>query len=290
MKNSYKLFIAISTFITFSSCELYNPAEPVPSYIHIEKITLVTAVDGSQGSNSSKIADAWVYIDDQLIGCFELPATFPVTTEGPHQIKVIPGIKVNGIAATRAPYPFYSSYEQAVDLKKTGRIVVNPIVHYSVSADFDFIENFENAGIILSKSPASGVDTIIQRIFSPDPNVFEANSSGIAYLDATHTFFECVSNTSYNLPKAGAPVFLEFNYKCNHEFAVGIYAHSSAGTIQTAALTFNPSATWNKTYLYLTPVVSSSTNATDFNIFFGMINTTGADSIALLLDNIKLVH
>lgn len=288
---TYKLFItfSIAIVLSISSCELYNPSEPVPAYIHIDKITLSTDFS-TEGSNSNKITDAWVYVDDQLIGCFELPASFPVLYEGSHQIKIRPGIKVNGIASTRSPYPFYTIFDTILSLQKGIKLNLTPSVKYRTNMTFSFMEDFENTGTIISKSPTAGVDTIIQRIDAPNPNVFEGNGSGIAYLDKTHTFFEGVSSTSYVLPKSGSDVFLEFNYKCNHEFVVGVFSHSSGSTIKSKALTLNPSANWNKVYVYLTTLVSSSGNATDFNVFFGMLNNTASDSLALLIDNIKLVY
>ena len=69
----------------FSSCEIYNPAEPIPAYIHIDKITLAknysgfpNSSTGDEGSLSNKITDAWVYIDEQLIGCFVSSILIPL--------------------------------------------------------------------------------------------------------------------------------------------------------------------------------------------------------------------
>ncbi len=137
LKHNYTIFIFSGfIFALLGACELYNPTEPIPAYIHIDKIGLTTSADGSQGSNSSKITDAWVYIDERLIGCFELPVTFPVLYEGSHQLKIRAGIKVNGIAATRAPYPFYEAYTQSVDLQKGTKITVSPTVKYRTNMTF----------------------------------------------------------------------------------------------------------------------------------------------------------
>lgn len=287
MKNNYLYIISIFfVSVLINSCELYNPSEPVPSYIHIDKFTLTIQPD--EGTNSHKITDAWVYVDDQLIGCFELPVTFPVMYEGTHEVKVRAGIKINGIAATRAPYPFYTTYSTSVNLSKGNKITINPNVKYLADTHFDFMENFENVGTLLTNSP-SGTDTSLQQL-SNDLNVFEGSGSGIAYLDNDRLLFECVTNTSYVLPKNSAPVFLELNYKCNRSFVVGIFAHAPGNSSKAAALGINPSANWNKIYIYLTPVIMAAANATDYNIFIGMINNTGSDSLALLIDNLKLVY
>jgi hypothetical protein len=240
--------------------------------------------------------DAWVYIDEQLIGCFELPVTFPVLQEGTHTLKVRGGIKVNGISATRSPYPFFDIYEQSISLVKGEKQTINPVVKYLPSADFTGMEDFEaSTGTILYNSP-SGSDTTIQVTTNPS-EVFEGSKSGIAYLDPSHTLFECVSdpNMLYALPKNGVPVFLEFNYKSNYNFAVGLFCHTVIGstitnTSKIKTLDFNPSADWNKAYVYLTPTIGAAGNANQYKFFIGMLNTTNADSLALQIDNIKIVY
>jgi len=288
MKKIYFRLFSILLICSFLiSCD--KEKEPIPSYIHIDKFILTTG--STEGSNSHKITDAWVYIDEQLIGAFELPVTFPVLYEGSHQIKIRAGIKINGISATRAPYPFYENYESTINLKTGEKLNITPTVKYLSNTQFKFMENFDNVGIIIANSP-SGTDTSMKQIFATsDSNVFEGNGSGVAYLDQTKTFFEAVSNTSYVLPKGGVPVFLEMNYKSNHEFVVGMFIHSGSNTQKISVLNINSSDSWNKIYLYLTPVIlAGGGNATDYNIFIGMINNTGADSLSLFVDNFKLVH
>ena len=281
--------ISLFALIFMSSCELYNPAEPTPAYIHIDKFILNTAYL-TEGSNSHKITDAWVYIDDQLLGCFELPATFPVIAEGTHSVKIRPGIKVNGIAATRSPYPFYSKHEQLVDFQAGTTVTLTPSVSYLATTRFAFLEDFEGAGVTIAAT--SNSDTSFQEIYSitPDPNVFEGTSSGVAYIDATRTFFECATVAKYPLPINGSYVFLEFNYKCNYEFTVSVIAYGTSSSAQYTALNLNPSSNWNKAYIYLTPNVSGAFTAVDYKIAWGMLNSSGTDSAALLLDNIKLVY
>ncbi len=289
MNKTYKLLQPFAFFLILftSSCELYNPAEPIPAYLHIEKIDLTTDY-ATQGTNSNKISDAWVYVDDQLIGCFELPSTFPVISEGVHTVKIRPGVKVNGIAANRSPYPFFTSYEQVIDLQVGKTITLSPTISYTPSTFFAFMQDFEAVGITLSPTVTS--DTTLQVIASPDPNIFEGAKSGIAYLDASKVFFECATVSKYALPKGGSPVFLEFNYKCNYEFTVSIIAYGTAASSQYTVLHVNPSSDWKKAYIYLTPNISASYSAVNYKVVWGMLNSTGVDSAAMLLDNIKLVY
>ena len=288
MKKYVYLFLFIgSTFLLISSCD--TKQEPIPSYIHIDKFTLTTTT--GEGSSSHKITDAWVYIDEQLIGAFELPVTFPVLYEGEHQIRIRAGIKVNGIAVTRAPYPFYTHYVSSINLKGGEKSTLHPTVSYVSGTQFSFMENFDNVGILLKNSP-SGTDTSMQQIFSStNPDVFEGTGSGIVYLDNIKTFFEAVSNTAYVLPKGGVPVFLELNYKCNHQFVVGMNIYSFNNKTQISVLNINPSDNWNKIYLYLTPIIlAGGQSSANYEITFGMLNNTGFPNPTLLLDNIKLLY
>lgn len=285
MKIYFTFFLFVLVILT-TSCNLYNPPEQVPAYIHIDSVSLTTT--SLQGTTSNRITDAWVYIDDQLVGCFQLPATFPVLFEGTHQLKVSAGIKVNGIAATRAPYPFYTQCIQSINLQKGSTTIASPVVEYASYAHLDFMEDFEGLGIAIDSSDGSNT-TLKQIDRAHYPDVFEGDKSGITYITPQKPFFECVSSQTFALPKSGSNVFLEFNYKADHEFLVGVIAQPPY-YLKTSALTFNASNTWKKTYLYLTTAVSSSPNATQFKIFFGMINDTNSDSLSLVLDNIKLIY
>lgn len=288
MNKTYKLLsgIALVSAVFFTSCELYNPAEPIPAYVHIQQFTLTTDYP-TEGTNSHKITDAWVYVDDQTIGCFEMPVTFPVLAEGVHKIKIIPGIKVNGISANRGQYPFYTAYEQTVDFKVGTTINLSPTTTYKSTTSFDLLEDFEGASYF---SITTNSDTTLQTTTNV-ADVFEMTYSGIAYADQTRPFFECASIPLTSvLPHGGAPVFLEMNYKCNYQFTVSVIASGASSTSQFAAINVNPSDTWNKMYVYLTPTVSGTSSANTYKMVFGMHNVTNADSAVMLLDNIKVIH
>jgi hypothetical protein len=300
MKQHYFLFLSGILLLCglLGSCNLYNPAEPVPSFIHIQDIGLTT--DSTiEGTNSSNITDAWVYIDGSLVGAYELPVTLPVLSEGTHELTVKAGIKVNGISATRAPYPFYESYRQSITLTAGNITTVSPMVKYVSEIDWDdqdvWLEDFEDisSGMTLDTS-ASGTDTNMFHRYiaagTTSPEVYEGRGSGIAYVDHDNDFFEYMSNTSYYLPRGDSPVFLELNYRCNYTFVVGVFAHGTAGSYKTKVLNIHPSLEWKKIYIYLSPTIKASGTATDYTIFFGMLNTAAADGFYMAIDNIKLIH
>lgn len=273
----YIAFILLS----FCSCEIIDKEEEIPSYIHIDSISL--KIDSAaQGSSSHKITDAWVYIDNALIGVFELPVTFPVLKSGSHEILVRAGIKMNGIAATRIEYPFYNFYSGTVNLIPGSVIPVKPEVHYFPAIKFPFVEDFESTGFNFT-SPSISSDTALQ--ITTDPSlVFEGTKSGAAYLDDSSYTFITLSSSSFTEP-VGVDVYLELNYKCNQEFSAGIYTDTDQ---YLHALTINPNDKWNKIYINVTNAARIASGS--FKIYFKMENNKGVTKPTLFIDNIKLVH
>ena len=70
--NKYTPSVFTVFCLLLSSCVTENA---VPAYLSIPNFTLTTT--SAQGSAAQKITDAWVYVDGNLNGIFELPAKFP---------------------------------------------------------------------------------------------------------------------------------------------------------------------------------------------------------------------
>ncbi|MEO6882923.1 MAG: hypothetical protein ABI199_02735 [Bacteroidia bacterium] len=287
MRNSkrsiQKIIFSAVILTAIISCNKLAPSENIPAYIKINGITLRSDTN-KQHTLSNKITDSWVYLDDQALGAYQNPCTFPIiTTPGMHSIKIGAGIKLDGIAATRVIYNFYTLFDTVVNLSPKTITTISPWTRYASYTNFLWIENFEQSGISLSNTNS---DTVIQTTnLSTPANVFEGAHSGAAYLDATHPYFECRSFNSFNLPQGGAAVFLELNYKSNNLFNVGIYDNNFN---QMYSLSINPSPVWNKIYVNLTNQVSGG-GAPPFIIFINMTKDPNVPYPQLFLDNIELV-
>jgi len=283
-KNIFLIVFLFTVF--FSSCEIINPEETVPSYLRIDTIKLDVA--SNLGSNSHKITDAWVYVDDQAIGAFELPAKLPILVEGKHKVFIKAGIKVNGIADTRGAYPFYDGYTTEVNFVKDSVVKINPIVNYYSVTSFPLNEDFESSGILLIKTSRS-VTTIEKT--NATFNVFEGEYSGIVHLTPAADLFECESMEAFKLPLSGNPIFLELNYKTEIPFSVGIFANYRDGSSkQHSIFVVNKSNNWNKIYINMAEGISNYPDAIDFNIYIGTTLPTTQNEATLLFDNIRLVH
>lgn len=281
-------FISLGFFMV--ACDT-KEGDGIPSYIHIEQIGLET--ENGQGTASHKITDAWVYIEDKLIGAFELPATFPVLHSGILEVSVRAGIKVNGIAATRSPYPFFKPIVTTVTLIP-GEIttITDTLVTYHDNTTFEWLESFNGGS--LSIQATSNSETGFIRISDPTL-VFNHNNelndySAMVNLAGDTMFFECSTVNSFELPTGGSPVFLEMNFRTNHNFTVGLLLVSSGEQVQQPMLVLNPSEDWNKVYINLTPTISYFSGASDMRIFIGMLRTAGSESATLYFDHLKLIY
>jgi len=133
--------------LVLSSCQKEDTVD-IPTYLKIENIVL------DEGNTTSIITDAWVYVNDQLQGVYELPAKFPVLEEDIQTLRIKAGIKINGIASSRIAYPFYTSYFEDITFTPNETKTITPIVSYLDSIDF-FQEDFEGTGVNIEISAIS---------------------------------------------------------------------------------------------------------------------------------------
>lgn len=283
VKNWTALFgvIALVCSLVLSSCEVINPEEEIPSYIHIDSIKL-----NNGDLPPSNITDAWVYVNDDIVGVYELPATVPLLAAGQNSVQIRAGVKMNGIALTRLSYPFFVPYETNLDLIRDSVLTIYPEVNYQGTIVWE--ENFENVGITLQKTSQS--DTSVQRL-SNDPQVFQGTGCGAFILPPGANVFEAISSQTFVLPKGGSAVFLEIHYKCNNRFVVGVYANTSSQIIQVEpSLIINRKEEWNKIYINLTNEVSGQLSAIDYNVYFGIIKEDDVSTAEVYVDNIRLLR
>lgn len=284
MKLAISLFLLMAVLV---SCSLTDKPESIPAYISIDSMILATEYI-NEGSSSHKITDAWVYVDENLQGIYPLPAKFPVIATGNHVVDIKGGIKVNGISATRAAYPFYTFYTTSSTFIDGQTISLTPSVKYFSSLNFLWKEDFESPGSSISKSNTT--DTLISTTTNV-AEVFEGIKSGKVYLNSSQTIFECMSASAFPNPtNKSYPLYLEMNYKSNNSFVVGVIGNLLSGGIeQRASLYLKSSKEWNKIYISISEQLYSISNLKDFHIFIGMKKDSGNETCELLIDNIKLI-
>lgn len=281
----------MSSFL--SSCD---KEEPIPAYIHIPASILTVESDGSEGSNSHNITDAWVYVSGKFIGVYELPTTIPILTSGEQNLTILAGIKKNGLASERVAYPFYDSYSINHTFVPAQVDTITPEYTYRTNVNFPWLEDFEDQTISMQKSGSfTTIDSM--KITGVSSQVFEYNAttskySGIVTMDTGFQIFENSTIQLFDLPRSGREIYLEFNYKSSSELIAGIYPIT--GTIVTGipVVNFFPTnGSWKKAYVSLKEDVNNPEYlGFDFRIFFGSRTNTDNSTPQLFFDNIKLVH
>ncbi|PCJ82320.1 MAG: hypothetical protein COA49_02130 [Bacteroidetes bacterium] len=282
------LFIFLATIIVVSGCDIWSDKPGVPHEILIKSFSLVTGE--GEGTNSNNISEVWVYSETDVMGVFPLPASIPLISENNDplvSITILPGIRVNGISATRKPYPFYQAMELDVFFEP-GRIdSIHFESNYTDNSVIILAENFESANRFESSSTSTA--EVVRTI---DPLwVYEGVASGLILLseEAAH-ITSTTQEQLYNLPSTGV-IYLEFNYKCDNSFAVGLEVIGGNNAQRTPIIVLNPTGDeWKKMYLDLGPLVLSTPGAFGYELTLDAILDIGEETGYVVVDNFKIVH
>ena len=289
-KNIYLFGVLFSGLFTVLStgCGLWDDKIVEPHTIIVTSFNLTTYED--EGTDSNNIAEVWVYSETDVLGVFPLPATIPVLQENGEDvvhITLLPGVRVNGISSTRKPYPFYEVLELDVNYVPGGVDTVEFHSNYVSGVEVVLAENFESANRFQASSTSTAE---VVRTFDP-AWVFEGAVSGLIMLseDAAHV----TSTTQEQLYDLTGDVatFLEFNYRCDNSFAVGMEAIGGINPERTPIIVLNPTGEeWNKMYLDLGPFLRSTPTAYGYELTLDAILDMGEKSGYVVVDNFKIVH
>ncbi len=285
----------------FSACSRDELKAPLPLYISIPEIFLET--EPSEGSCHSQITTVWISANGAELAVYELPAYIPLLLQnGANDIRILPGITANGIAANRAIYTRYDEINLTVDFDEAA-IGADTLqlsdsertTRYSGLSTVEILEDFDGTGLNLERSVQA--DTGILK--TSDPNEIFTNpqkpseingSAGVMYVSEAGGLSEITTVNPYDLPKGGTNVWLEMSYKCEVPFTVGVFALTPSQVIPAPTLTVNPKENWNKIYVNLVAEVSGNQGATEYKIFVRSNYDAATGEGRIWLDNLKLVY
>lgn len=281
------LFFSFISLFFVISCDVINPPETIPSYISVDSVMLMTN-SPEEGTSIHSISDCWLYVDNKLIGVFEVPFKVPVLASGIQSIQIEPGIKNSGGDANRDIYPMMYGYYINAELKPGEVLELKPEFSYRPVV-FDLIEDFEDIGIEFEVSAES--DTNIVLVGGSEA---EQGKSMYIALDDSRPNFECRSTKLYEIEKKGS-VYLEISFKCTDPFNFGLFSFeyngTSASEVRKNIYYFKPSDTWKRVYIDLNYFVIN-TSGTQFRLFFTAIrpDEAASDKTEIYIDNIKLIY
>jgi len=282
------LYTAITLFslLFLFSCDLINPPEEIPAYIQIDTFK-ITVDDFDKGSASHMITDIWLSVGGQNMGAFTMPFTIPTLEKGLQTVFIKPGIQLNGISASRMAYPFYKPVTVDVDLKEGEIQLIQPVSEYKDECIFRFIEDFEDPGVNFIYQSYSDTTFIVQKNV-----VKEGRTSGAIYLTEENSNFEAYIDEDFDLPENGSPVFIEFDYKNNNGFQVGVYLIEDGALSWYGLVYVRPSDVWKRLYVDLGTMATYHHSTELYRISFLASHEQKDTSIMgeIYLDNIKIIH
>ena len=286
---NFKTIFFFACISLLSGCVKNNPN---PSWLYIGSWTLNAnpALSGAEGELTQNFSEAWVYVDDACVGVFELPVKIPLLKSGSVNIKVYPGIKNNGISATKRIYPFCNVHEQQVQLVQNQTTTIQPTTSYVSSALFT-IEDFEGANVLLENDPNTSMASYALSNLNLQP--FNGNAYAKVDLNATDSIWVAYTTFGSYLPK-GKEVFLEIDYYTTNRIVTGLLAISPGGIKKNTNIQLNKSTPenvkWKKIYIDLKELIGASDANAYFDHSFEAFKEAGMANTEIRIDNLKVVY
>ena len=293
------LFILIFSSINCSK----NLIADIPAYIEIKEFNYTNNSENKKpytlNYHSTKITDAWVTMDGQFLGVFEIPCIIPIhlannLQSSLHSFDIYPGIKVNGISATRAQYPFYEKFTIDTTIFRDSTVLLKPTTQYkNIAVDkFDGRGTFEsksemllNTDSTMQASDCTNISSSSATPISQTDEVFQGARSLAIYLNNDQNYFHISSDTI----SLEGTTFLELNFKTTTTLKAGVIIVNSDKLQQKEELIqLHPTNIWKKTYLDITHLINKGNSYSSFKIYFegcGLNNSTNH----IYIDNLKLM-
>jgi hypothetical protein len=283
LKYYYLLF---STLI-IGSCSLADNDQPIPSYLVINDVNVVTTAN--QGLPTHNIKDIWVYADNALLGVYELPTRVPILVKDEStRFTIYAGIRNNGETGRSFIYRLMVPEEFTLPLAPGEEVEKVLSFSYTENTIFDFVESFESSGHIFTLDLDENEETTI---VVTDESAIAGQKSGKIKLDTENHKISVATIFSYDRAQnAGSDSYLEMDYKCDVPFFVGVIYVQQGQEVTQPLLVVNPQAEWNKLYVDFTTILTSPV-LENYRVYFTTdLAPLNADSGEIFLDNLKFIH
>ncbi len=274
---------AVFTFF-LGSCNVINPAEVVPAYVRIDSFDFQGNTQAT-GSNSHRITSVFVYLNNQSVGIFDLPVTFPVILDKPGKLMMTPGINYNGMRAYQVQYPFYLSDSVTLkpDTGAAGTRIIVPVARYNPAVVFAYRQDFEN--YLAAPFVNAGSDTSI--VVGPADDPLEGKYGSIIVSSSQDSSVN-ITREGFPLP-ANADIYLEMDYKSNIPLTIGMQTVVGGEVKRAYLIGLNPRTAWGKVYIDLR-TFASTFQSDAYYLLLRAVRTSDVNEGHVQIDNLKIVH
>jgi len=296
------IIILFGCSLISQGCNSIDAASPVPTYIHIDSFHFVQnnllhpyllppngtplLQSGALVPTSHQTNVAWVYYNNNPIGIFDLPVTFPVITNGPGQLEVSPGIIADGENNDVVNYTFYSTDTFSFNPQPGQTINHTPQTGYYSDDNVWIINNFEESNQSYFAPWGGSPGGVI--VITGDSVAYGYHAGMIAL--SIPSVDSSIDSTTFSFQIPTGMAYIEFDYNSTVPFYVGLQANLSSFISSTPSYLTGiyPNSGWEKFYLEVDGFTASA-QATSYNFFIKADLLPGQTSGRLLIDNIQLI-
>ena len=282
-------FPSLAIIFILSSCVKNNPD---PSWIEVNEWQLNSNIElsGLEGELTERITNAKVYVNDDLLGIFEVPFRIPVLKSGSCNVKVYPVVINNGISATKKLYPFLNLYEIDAELIQNETLTINPVTSYKSITNF-WVEDFEDINNSIENDANTSLATL--QLSNENLTAFNGNFCGKVTLNQNDTTWVANTTEQLAIPK-GSECYLEIDYYVTNDLYTGLlYVNPDNTTQNNVNIRLNgqspEDAVWKKIYIELKELVIASPNQAQFLQTFSAFLDEGDSEGLIYIDNIKVL-
>ena len=278
------LFICCTLF--FAGCNFPSKAEVSFAYVNIDQMQLLT--ESQQGAGTNQFEDAWVFVNGQSIGVYELPREIALLNEEPGneiELSIQAGIRENGINSSPRVYPFVGNYSTLLSLDEGVSLDLVPEFEYLADTKFRLVADFESDNKF--GFDEDGDETTL--IARSEDYAASGKKSGKISL-AAGQILEQATDLIYNeLPSNGSPIFLEIDYRGDIDLDVGLIGVDGNNLFKDYFVSLRSENGWKKSYVNLTDLVLAS-GFPGYQVLIGVDNSEGQSGKSVYIDNIKFLH
>lgn len=263
-------FLVLVTLFS-AACDVPSQKTASFSYMQIDEMKL--------GGTAGNFTDAWIFLDGQANGVYELPSRIPFVSDETVEVSIQAGIRENGIKSSPRVYPFVENFEISLDLEDGEEVLLTPVFNYlenvKIRLDSDF-QDLDDFGF-----DEDGIDSIKIQVTE--------DGEGLIRLKGGQVLEEATLLVYNEFPKNGSPIYLEIDYRGNLDLDVGLIGISGGDLFKDYFVSLRSDFEWKKAFINFTDLVIAS-NFNGYQILLGADNSENTQEALIYIDNIKLLH
>jgi hypothetical protein len=265
--------------------------EDVPSYLYIKNFTMSTN-PATEGFSGERFTEAWVYVNDNVIGAYTLPTEVPIPATGDVRLTIYPGVRNNSSSTTPAIYFNCNRYDATLNMKAGKTDTITPKTSYAPDVTIAWLEGFDAGNSLtvpIDGTPNSTFQVTPKEVkYGVACGYFEVNEAKPYVSVTTATAFKQIPNSDR--------AYLEVDYKGTADLEVKLIANKSSGASPLEIARLVAKNEWRKAYVKFDFKNYNATEFPSFNFIFAAalpkdINGNVLKKEAeLRIDNIKLIY